>query len=297
MSGDYHLIPSASQRKFTAQICIFRQELATFKAQNRELNTQFKTKIQNADIVVADLTYNNPNVNFELGIALMQNKNILRVTGRSVTELGFDIRNLEVYRYEDDTGLTKRILEYLDVFFKIKQLEKSASGEFASLYSENTYAPKPLNLNGMASEKEPVVLVQPFPEFKLRDGKVCVDFEILGAQSPDQWFGIYFRAVMHPFSGSHLLYVRQDGRIEIAVYYPYFRVLPDKTSLGREVLGRHKMILEFDNNYLYAQMDEARLETYKLSYQEVGNVYLAALLANVNVYSAEVVCRDAIEYE
>jgi len=27
LSGDYHLIPSASQRKFTAQICIFRQEL------------------------------------------------------------------------------------------------------------------------------------------------------------------------------------------------------------------------------------------------------------------------------
>jgi len=29
LSGDYHLIPSASQRKFTAQICIFRQELAS----------------------------------------------------------------------------------------------------------------------------------------------------------------------------------------------------------------------------------------------------------------------------
>jgi len=29
LSGDYHLIPSASQRKFTAQICIFRQELTS----------------------------------------------------------------------------------------------------------------------------------------------------------------------------------------------------------------------------------------------------------------------------
>lgn len=92
-------------------------EIMTFKAQNRQLNDQFKSKIQNADVVVADLTNNNPNVNFELGIALMQDKNILRVTGRSLTELGFDIRNLEVYTYRNATDLAQTLLEYLEVIF------------------------------------------------------------------------------------------------------------------------------------------------------------------------------------
>ena len=70
-------------------------DIAIFKAQNRELHQQFTVQIRDADIVVADLTHNNPNVHVELGIALQHNKNILQVSGRSVAELGFDIRQLE----------------------------------------------------------------------------------------------------------------------------------------------------------------------------------------------------------
>ena len=72
-------------------------DFASLKAQNRELTRQFVTQIMDADIIIADLTHNNPNVHVELGIALTENKNILRVTGRSASELGFDIRNLEVH--------------------------------------------------------------------------------------------------------------------------------------------------------------------------------------------------------
>src|SRR5713101_6476782 len=68
-------------------------DIVTFKAQNRELTRQFVSQIQDADVIVADLTHNNPNVHVELGFALSENKNILRVVGRSLTELGFDIRN------------------------------------------------------------------------------------------------------------------------------------------------------------------------------------------------------------
>jgi nucleoside 2-deoxyribosyltransferase len=48
-------------------------DIATFKAQNRDLHHQFVSQIQNADVVVADLTHNNPNVHVELGIALSKN--------------------------------------------------------------------------------------------------------------------------------------------------------------------------------------------------------------------------------
>src|SRR2546426_12302648 len=63
-------------------------EIVSFKAQNSDLVTQIKSEIEKADVIVADLTQNNPNVHVELGIGLYLNKNILRVTGRSLTELG-----------------------------------------------------------------------------------------------------------------------------------------------------------------------------------------------------------------
>ena len=99
--------------------------IATFKAQNRELTEQFVAQIRDADIVVADLTHNNPNVHVELGIALFENKNILRVVGRPVTELGFDIRNFEVYRYTSEVDLSKKLADYLKTFFRIKRLPMS----------------------------------------------------------------------------------------------------------------------------------------------------------------------------
>src|SRR5208283_2140794 len=102
-------------------------DFASFKAQNRELTRQFLAQITNADIVIADLTHNNPNVHVELGIALTQNKNILRVTGRSVLELGFDIRNLDVRQYKDERHLTKTIMDYLNNFFKISNSQSQIS--------------------------------------------------------------------------------------------------------------------------------------------------------------------------
>ena len=46
-------------------------KIATFKLQNRELHKQFVSQITDSDIVIADLTHNNPNVHIELGIALV----------------------------------------------------------------------------------------------------------------------------------------------------------------------------------------------------------------------------------
>jgi nucleoside 2-deoxyribosyltransferase len=114
----YHRVTRAIRKRYPGVTTVIGNEevgpsqrysdIASFKAQNRELTRQFVAQIQDADIVVADLTHNNPNVHFELGIALMQNKNILRVTGRSISELGFDIRNLEAYQYKNEAQLVKK---------------------------------------------------------------------------------------------------------------------------------------------------------------------------------------------
>jgi aromatic ring-cleaving dioxygenase len=262
--------------------------IVSFKAQNRELNKQFVAQIREADIVIADLTHNNPNVHVELGIALMENKNILRVTGRSISELGFDIQNLEVLLYKDDTQLTKIIMEYLDMFFIIKKLQ--ISNEFPALYCK-----EPELIHLVALPPTEFIFQSNCPSnFMMRDGAVRVNFEILEASSPYDWFGIYLRAAAYPPMASHLVYVRQNGMIEIAVY-PGPHVLKTLET-GQAISGRHELTVQFENDYIEVQMGEAKLQYDKLSHQAVGRIFPAAFKANVDVHSVEMICRDTIEY-
>ena len=263
-------------------------DFASFKAQNRELTKQFVAQIMDADIVIADLTHNNPNVHVELGIALTENKNILRVTGRSVSELGFDIRNLEVRHYKGEAELAKTIMAYLDTFLKIKRTP--ISKEFMTLYCEEPVVPLQLRARQTGLD----IQSNCPPDFLIRDGAVQVDFEILDANTPDDWFGIYFRAGTNPIMGSHLVYVRQNGAIEIAVY-PGPRVI-ETLLTGRPVAGRQSMLIEFENNQLELQMGNEQLRTDKLSHQTVGRVLQAAWYADVDVHSAQMICRDTIEW-
>ncbi len=199
---------------------------ASFKAQNRELTEQFVSQIRDADIVIADLTNNNPNVHVELGIALTQNKNILRVSGRSDSELPFDIRNLDFSSYKNETELAKTITDYLDTFFKLKQLP--ISREYGPLYCEESAIP--IELRAKDDERHWIDIRPACQDLSIRDGAVQVEFEILKGRRPDDWFGIYFRAGDDPFLGSHLSYVRQNGMIEIAVY-PGPRVIAKSRGL------------------------------------------------------------------
>lgn len=265
-------------------------DILLFKSQNRELTKQIVAQIQDADIVIADLTNNNPNVHFELGIALMENKNILRVTGRSLTELGFDIRNLEVFSYKDEDQLAKIIINYLGTFFKIKGLEFSE--ENAPLYFKGSDQIK-LRANDISRNLD---IKSNFPRnFIMRDGGIRVVFEIINARSPADWFGIYFRAADPPWVASYLVYVRQSGYLEIAAY-PGTRII--KTLfIGHPISGKHELRLDFENNYLEVHMDDARLETDKLSHQKAGYVFPAAHHSDVDLHSEEIVCRDTIEWD
>ncbi len=264
-------------------------DIASFKAQNRELTRQFVTQIREADIVIADLTHNNPNVHVELGIALTQNKNILRVTGRSPSELGFDIRNLEIVRYENERQLAEKIEEYLSMFLKIKELP--ISREQGALY----YAlPAPLKLDAPHTGEFNLQLGSP-PRFVVRDGAIRVNFEIHHAKSSEDWFGVFFRADVSPFMGSHLVYVRQDGRVEVAVYPDLPRVI-EKSPAANPLSGKQELTLQFENDWLAVQVGNVQFETGKLSHPEAGGVWFGTCNANAEVHSAEMVCRDTIEW-
>jgi hypothetical protein len=135
---------------------------------------------------------------------------------------------------------------------------------------------------------------------KTRDGAVQVEFEILTARRPDDWFGIYFRAGDDPFLGSHLSYVRQNGMMEIAVY-PGPRVIAKSRALsdnGQTISGRHSLLIQFENNELEMRIDNnCSLRTDKLSHQTAGLVMPAAYFADVDVHSLEMICRDTIEWD
>ena len=263
-------------------------DIVSFKSQNKELTSQFVNKIMDADIVIADLTHNNPNVHVELGIALMENKNILRVTGRSVTELGFDIRNLEVYQYKNESCLFDKIKKYLDTFLIIKQL--SISNEHGQLYCEEPTLPIELR----AISKGLDIQSNCPSNFIIRDGAVQVDFEIFQTKGEGDWFGIYFRAGTSPLMGSNLVYVRKNGMIEIAVY-PGPRII-EKFNINESIEGRQTLFVQFENNHLELQIGSHIFTSDKLSHQTVGRIWQASWQANVNVYSAKMICRDTIEW-
>ena len=253
------------------------------------MNQQFVSQIQEADVVVADLTHNNPNVHVELGIALIENKNILRVLGRSRTELGFDIRNLEIQTYSSEEKLLNIITDYLNTFFKIKRLE--ISKEFPALYSSESSIELKALAPLTADLKPPNGSGSP-----LRDGAVKAEFEILDTLNSDNWFGIYFRAgAYHPFLNSHLAYVRKNGSVEVAVY-PGPQVF-ERFPLGGPLVGLQTFLIEFENNHLRIRIGDSQFETEKRSLQNVGRVFFAAWQANVHVAGAEIICRDTIDLD
>lgn len=162
-------------------------EVSSFKAQNEDLHIQFVKDIKKSHVVIADLTNGNPNVHFELGIALATNKNILRVTGRQVHEIGFDIRNLAASEYVNADELLSIITKYLDVFFKIKRL--GYERDLAELYREWPQ----INLPGTAEEVDKTRgqiwrSVNPIAVF--RDGGIRLRAKFLYTLNESSWLGI-----------------------------------------------------------------------------------------------------------
>lgn len=268
-------------------------EIATFRAQNQQLNDQFEQQILRADVVLADLTHNNPNVHFELGLALAANKNILRVTGRSVTELGFDVRNLDVLQYADEAALIKRVSDYLRMFLRIKKLEIApAHGE---LY-RRVATPVHLRAHGPQLEAQLVrtapATVEPLA---FRDGAIRATFELLSTRSEADWFGVLFRAGRaSPFLGSHMVHFRQSGAVEL-VLYPGPQILDVFPGVG-PVSGSQKATIEFENDELSVEYRGEKLVSRALSNQAAGVLWLAAWQADADVLSAEMVARDTVEW-
>jgi hypothetical protein len=278
--------------------------IETFKAQNQDLQQQFTKQITESDVLIADLTHNNPNVHLELGVALTQNKNILRVSGRSISEVAFDIQNQDVRTYKNQEQLTQFITKYLDTFFAIKKLHMSEQS--GNLYCGEKFEPA-IEIDGSdKSDRQSNlnVLHGNCLDFRMRDGAVEVEFEFISSKDETDWFGIFFRGdssqskgdYRGQLLGSYLAYLRLSGEAEI-VEYPGPQPVETAKKRARMEKPKHSLRLEVENNEAEIFVDDALLlNTSKLSHQVAAPVLFAAFRSKVLVYSAKMVCRDTIEW-
>ncbi len=266
-------------------------EVTSFKAQNEDLHTQFVKDIKKSHVVVADLTNGNPNVHFELGIALATNKNVLRVTGRQVDEMGFDIRNLVASEYRDAEELFLIITKYLDVFFKIKSL--GFERDLAELYRKLP----PINLPGTPGEVDKTrgqiwQTVNPIAIF--RDGGIKLRGQFLYTlKNRTAWLGVIFRMSEVDKSG-YLLRFCQNGQIELAAH-PGPGVIEKKKCAADEMAKVLDIHINIQNDEIEAKINN--IELYfdaRLDLQAIGGVYLASFEAQAFFESTETINRDTI---
>ncbi len=268
--------------------------IETFKMQNSELFKHFVKQIRHADIVIADLTDNNPNVHVELGIALFYNKNILRVTRQSYEKLGFDVRNYEVSQYKMREDLFNTIDKYLNLFFEIKNLDFDQQN--SNLYY---HSPEKKFLRCWNSEEEKKMpqqrLVYDVFNFQMRDGKIRVTFKIIDQKEDNGWFGVYFRVGnMGPLYGSCLVYIRKNGMIEIATY-PGQNVVKKVQLYKKSLLDDKILTVELEGDLIRASIENIKLEYSPLDIQSRGSVMFACWNSNAKFWNAQIVCRDTIE--
>lgn len=275
------------------------EDIETFKMQNSELFRHFVNQIRSADIVIADLTDNNPNVHVELGLALSYNKNILRITRQSYERLGFDVRGYEVIQYKDEKRLLDEIETYIKLFFSIKNLDFKP--ENSKLYYHH---PEKKEFRYWHNKEEKEKLLKesssrPFLQhvdsnFHMRDGKICIKFKIIDERDEQDWFGVYLRAGSMGFLyGSILVYVRKNGKLEIATY-PGPKII-GTTSLPDKCIGNRTLIIELEGDHIRANIDETELKCSGLNIQSRGEVKFASWFCNADFWDAQIVCRDTIE--
>ena len=96
---------------------------------------EIKDKIQNADVIIADLSEKNPNVYFELGIATALNKDIVTICNQE----NFD--NKEVYNGRLPLDITiNRIIFYKDGYKIIKKTAEKVVKEIESILTSTPVA-------------------------------------------------------------------------------------------------------------------------------------------------------------
>lgn len=286
-------------------------ELQTFKEKNGYLFNQFVDHIRNADIIVADLTNNNPNVNIEIGVALSFNKNVLRLQGRDFIEVGSDIRDREIQKYTNRTDLVENIYNYIVKFDRIKNLNfDNVNKEDKNIYyydddKQKIEIPRPLQpINRGNDSAPPTALELKLPD--IRDFVIRIEFEIVKDFKDDHWFGVAFRK-RNPFifNDEIIAYCRSNGKVG-AAEYPYNLLDFNYVNNAHEeiIFDKNKtartMDIEVEGDMVKIINAENRKSTKGkkvIGNNSFGKMYLMVWNANAICYKYEIICRDTVNPE
>jgi hypothetical protein len=82
------------------------------------IENKIYTYIYNAKLIIAELTENNLNVYYELGMMHTLNKEVLIITQNKPEELPFDISHLNAYHYSNEQELEQIIEDFISAHLK-----------------------------------------------------------------------------------------------------------------------------------------------------------------------------------
>lgn len=273
-------------------------KIEEFKAQNQDFLTRFVRVIESSDILIADLTNNNPSVHIELGIALTLNKNILRVSGRDLLDVATDLRGYEVNKYTSRQQLYGWIVSYLAYFLKIKR-------QAPTLIIPDWHDAGP-TVAGLDTDLAKNVLDRSQFSFaaqingRVRDGEVKLGFKFIEAVDDGDWFAILLRTeTMYPWLGAgYFVFARLRGDLEIH-RIPTIELLTKKEYHPLEKNAEHVLMVNFDGNHLSASLDEeleGGIHIDNLENQSPGNVGLGCYRSNVRFGNVEFAQHDTIAF-
>ncbi len=260
-------------------------KIISFKRQNEDLHKQFMEDITKAHVVVADLTNANSNVHFELGMALAMNKNILRVTGRSLESLSFDTRNLDTREYKDFDDLFEKIKSYLDVFFLIKDLRYGE--EHGDLYREHGV----FKLPGTPQEiQRGQFWLTTGPLAVFRDGAIQLRAKFMDAQHDNAGLGVVFRR--SAIGVGYFLKFCKGGHVQL-VSFPEHKMIQDRLT-SEDFERTFHALIDLQNDEMEVKVNDTPLTFSNLELQQVGGVYLASFESQAEFEKTQTLNRDTI---
>jgi nucleoside 2-deoxyribosyltransferase len=125
-------LKDAASRELADQIGeVLRQQdlepvLASDLGTTPALSDQIQAAVRRAEIVVADLTGANPNVLFEVGLALGLSKPVLLLSQGPANEVPFDLRTQQVAMYRPNDPATVR--RYVELWLRdVRSRRQSAA--------------------------------------------------------------------------------------------------------------------------------------------------------------------------
>ncbi len=271
-------------------------KIEEFRNQNKQLFEIFVKNIQRSEFFVADVTNFNPNVMFELGIAIQMNKNILILTSDDSKKMPFDIQGINIQFYKNKKELECKISQYIKDYEKIKKgiiqvgtvyhYQLDRQDEITSYEDE---ANKEL-------KKPPYIIKKLEYSKRVKDVIFKIDYRIIKSENEEDWFGVMLRSAPNInndygpiYHGSILINCRKNGEINLTLY-PGEKIKKSGKIHNKNNENFHHLEISLDNNCIEIRGDNKKVISYnKLQLNNFGYIFLVSHQSRVKYKNLEII--------